>query len=100
MVFEIKSLAATEVPFNSSMKNCTPSAASCWELKLKGAWQDTEILRLRAHKKFDGSTGFLDLDFIFMFRVIDWKSGDKNCDSDGTLFQSDGKRHSVSAGWH
>ena len=29
MVFEIKSLAATEVPFNSSMKNFTPSAASC-----------------------------------------------------------------------
>ena len=38
----------------------------------------------------------LDLDFIFMFRVIDLRSGDKDGDSDGNLFQSDGK--SVSAG--
>ena len=29
MVFEIKSLAATEVPFSSSMTNCSTSAASC-----------------------------------------------------------------------
>ena len=29
MVFEIKSLAATEVPFRSSMTNCSTSAASC-----------------------------------------------------------------------
>ena len=46
---------------------------------------------MRAHKKFDGSTGLLDLDFIFMFRVIDFRSGDKDDDSDGTLIQSDGK---------
>ena len=46
---------------------------------------------MRAHKKFDGSTGLLDLDFIFMFRVIDLRSGDKDGDSDGTLFQNDGK---------
>ena len=50
---------------------------------------------MRAHKKFDGSTGLLDLDFIFMFRVIDLRSGDKDGDSDGTLFQSDGKTVSV-----
>ena len=100
MVFEIKSLAATEVPFSSSMKNCSTSAASWGELKLKGAWRGSEILQLRAHKKFDGSTDFLDLDFIFMFRVIDWKSGDKDGDSDGTLFQTNGERHSVSARWH
>ena len=50
---------------------------------------------MRAHKKFDGSTGLLDLDFIFMFRVIDLRSGDKDGDSDGTLFQSDGKTLSV-----
>ena len=53
---------------------------------------------MKAHKKFDGSTGLLDLDFIFMFRVIDLRSGDKDGDSDGTLFQSDGK--TLSAGWH
>ena len=39
---------------------------------------------MRTHKKFDGSTGLLDLDFIFMFRVIDLRSGDKDDDSDGT----------------
>ena len=50
---------------------------------------------MRAHKKFDGSIGLLDLDFIFMFRVIDLRSGDKDGDSDGTLSQSDGKILSV-----
>ena len=50
----------------------------------------TEILRVRTHKKLDGSTGLLDLDFIFIFRVTDFKSGNKY-DSDGTVFQSDGK---------
>ena len=50
---------------------------------------------MRAHKKFDGSTGLLDLDFIFMFRVIDLRSGDKDGDSDSTLFQSDGKTFSI-----
>ena len=50
---------------------------------------------MRAHKKFDGSTGLLDLDFIFMFRVIDLRSGDKDGDSDGTLFQSEGKTLNV-----
>ena len=56
------------------------------------------MLRVRAHEKFDGSTGLLDLDFIFMFRVIDLRSGDKDGDSDGTLFQT--IRYSVSGGWH
>ena len=55
----------------------------------------SEILRVRADKKFDGSTGLLDLNFFFMFRVVDLKSGDKDGDSDGTLFQSDGKTLSV-----
>ena len=50
---------------------------------------------MRAHKKFDGSTCLLDLDFIFMFRVIHLRSGDKDEDSDGTLLQSDSKRLSV-----
>ena len=54
-----------------------------------------EMLRVRAHEKFDGSTGLLDLDFIFMFRVIDLRSGDKDGDSDGTLFQSEGKTLNV-----
>ena len=47
---------------------------------------------MRANKKFDGSTGLLDLDyFIFMLRVIDLRSRNKDGDSDGALFQSDGK---------
>ena len=50
---------------------------------------------MRAHKNFDGLTGLLDLDFIFMLRVIDLRTGDKDGDSDGTLFQSDGKTLSV-----
>ena len=50
---------------------------------------------MRAHKEFDGFTGLLDLDFIFMFRVIDLRSGDKDGDYDGFLFQSDGKTLSV-----
>ena len=102
MVFEIKSLAATEVPFSSSITNCSTSVASCCELKLKGALKDSEILRVRAHKKFDGSTGLLDMDFIFMFRVIDLRSGYKDGDSDGTrktLVRAT-VRHSVSAGRH
>ena len=97
MVFEIKSLAATEVPFSSSMTNCSSSAACYWELNLNGAWQDTEILQERAHKNFDGSTGLLGLDFLVMFRVIDFRSQDIDDDSDGTLIQSDGK--TLSACW-
>ena len=46
---------------------------------------------MRAHKKFDRSTGLLDLDFIFMFRIIDFRSGGKDDDSDGTLTKSHGK---------
>ena len=57
--------------------------------------EDSEILRVRAHKKFDRSTGLLDLDFIFMFRVIDLRSGNQDGDSDGTLFQNDRKTLSV-----
>ena len=91
MLFEIKSLAATKVPFSSSMTHCNTSTASWWEFKLNGVLWDSEILRVRAHKKFDESTGFLDLYFIFMFRVTDFRSVDKDDDSDGTLFQSDSK---------
>ena len=86
MVFEIKSLAATEVHFSSSMTNCSSSGTYCWELKLNGGWRDSEILQVRAHKKFDGSTSLLDLDFIFMLRVIDLRNGDKDGGSHGTLF--------------
>ena len=49
------------------------------------------MLRVRDHVKFDWSTGFLDVGFIFMFRVIDLRSRDKDGDSDGTPFQSHGK---------
>ena len=48
-----------------------------------------------AHKKFDGSIAFLDLDFIFKFRVFNFRNGDKDGDSDGALFQSDGKALSI-----
>ena len=84
MILKIKSLGVTEASFSSSMTNCSTSAASCWELKSNGAWRDSEILRVRAHKNFGESTSLLDLNFISMFKV-------KDEDSDGTLFQSDGK---------
>ena len=76
------------------MTNCSTSAASCWELKLNGLWRDSQILRVRAHKKFNGSTGLLDLDFIFMFRVNDLRSGITMV-TDGTLSQSNGKTLNV-----
>ena len=41
---------------------------------------------MRAHKKLDGSTGLLELEFIFISRVIGLGSGDKDGGSDGTLF--------------
>ena len=50
---------------------------------------------MRAHKRFDRSIGLLDLDFIFTLRVIDLRCGDKDGDSAGTLFQSDGKTLNV-----
>ena len=50
---------------------------------------------MSAHKKFNGSTALLDLNFLSMFRVIDLRNGDEDDDSDGTLFQSDGKTLSV-----
>ena len=37
MILEMKSLAATEVPFSSSMTTCSTSAACCCALKLNGA---------------------------------------------------------------
>ena len=51
---------------------------------------------MRAYKIFDGSTGLLEMDFIFLFRVIHLRNGDKDGDSDGSLFLSDGKTLSVS----
>ena len=57
-------------------------------------------MRERSHKNFDGSTGLLDLDFIFIFRGIDLRNGAKDGDSDGTLFQSDGKTFTVFGGKH
>ena len=46
-------------------------------------------------KNFLDQLVLLDVNFIFMFRVIDVRSRDKDDDSDGTLFQSDGKALSV-----
>ena len=40
---------------------------------------------MRAHKKYDGSAGLLNLLFIFLIKVIDFKSGDKDDDPDGTI---------------
>ena len=53
---------------------------------------------MRTHKNLGGSPGLLDLDFIFMFRVTDLRSADKDGDSDSTLFQSDGKTQCLQDG--
>ena len=58
-------------------------------------YDETQILWVKAHKTFYGSTGLLDLNFIFIFRVLDSRSGDKDDNSDGTLIQSDGKTPST-----
>ena len=86
MVFEIKSLATTEVPFSSSTTNCSTTATSWWELKLNSALWDSEILQGRGHINL----GMLDLDFTLMVVVIDFKTGDKDNGS-GTIFQGGGK---------
>ena len=84
-------VSMSKKPFSLSGTNCRTSAASWWELKLNGEWWGSEILQVRAHKKFDECTGLLVLDFIFMFIVIDFGNKDKDGNSYSTLFQSNGK---------
>ena len=46
-----------------------------------------DSLRLKAHKKLDGSTGSVEFFFTAMLRLITHNIGDKMFDSEGTLFQ-------------
>ena len=56
-------------------------------------------MQVRAHKRFDGSAGLLDLDFIFMFRVIDLDMEIKMMTL-MVLYSRAVVRHSVDAGRH
>ena len=89
-VLEIKLLAANDTPLTSSKTTCSISAASCWELKLKGATLVLHKLCFKAHKKFDGSLGSVEFFLTAMLRLIVHNIGDKWFDSQGTLFQSEG----------
>ena len=57
---------------------------------------------MRAHTKFSGSTGLLDMDFIFMFRVTDFRNGDVIIllMTLMILYPRVMVKHSVSVGWH
>ena len=60
-LLEIKLLAANDTLLSSPKTTCSISATSCWELKSKGATLVLDKLRFKAHKKFDGSIGLLEL---------------------------------------
>ena len=77
-VLESDSSVFIDVPFNSLKTTCRISATSCWELKLKGALRVDEILRLSAHKKFEGSIGTTDFSLIAIFSATDFSS-EGNC---------------------
>ena len=87
IVLEIKLLAANDTPLSSSKTTCSISATSCWELKSKGITLVLDKVHFKAHKKLDGSTGFLEFFFMVMLRLMACNIGDKVLDSEGTLFQ-------------
>ena len=68
---ESKSSALIDVPFISSITTCRISATSSLKLKSKGALQVEEILRVSAHRKFEGSIGTVDFSLIATFSAID-----------------------------
>ena len=90
-VLETKSAARVDVPLSSSRTTWSTSTTSCCVLKLKGALRIDDILRCNAQRKFDGSTALLLRFLTAMFKEIDFSSGDRVVDSDGTWFQSSGK---------
>ena len=90
-VLEMRSFAATDVPFNSLKTCCKTSAASYCKLKSKGTSWALDIVLLSAHKKFDGSIGLTDLSFNAMLSDIAFESGDKILHSAGVVFQRGGK---------
>ena len=86
-VFEIRSFAKMNVPLRLSKTICNTSTASCGELKSNGTLQILEILRLRAHRKLDGSIVFKAFFWMDIFKVVAFEMGDIMEDSNGTLLQ-------------
>ena len=89
-MLESKSSVLIDVPFNSSKTAYKSSAASCWELKSKGALQVDEILSLSAQRKFEGPIDTADFSFIAIFSAIDFSNGDNCEDSTEEVLQSKG----------
>ena len=86
-VFETRSFAKTDVPLRSSKTTCNTSRGSCWELKSNGTLQISDILRLRAHRKFDGPIGFKSFFQMDILKVVTFEMGNVMEDSDGNLPQ-------------
>ena len=84
IVLKIKLLAANETPLSSSKTTCSISAKSCWELKSKDATLVLDKLRFKVHKKFDGSTGFVEFFLTAILRLIACNMGEKWFNSKGT----------------
>ena len=83
IVSKIKLLAANETPLSSSKTTCSISAKSCWELKSKDAMM-LDKLHFKIHKKFDGSTAFVEFFLTAMLRLIARNMGEKCFNSKGT----------------
>ena len=58
-VLQIGWFAAIDIPFSSSKTTCSIFTTSCWVLKSKGTPLIMDSLGFKAHKKLDGSTGFV-----------------------------------------
>ena len=68
-VFEIRSLVMTNIPLRLSKTICSTLTVSYWELKPNGTFRISDILRLKAHRKLDGSIGFVAL---FGWTFLKW----------------------------
>ena len=82
--FETRPFGRMDVPLKLSKETCNISTASCWELKSNGTLQISDILHLRAHKKFHGS---ISLFWVDIFKVLVFEMGNTMEDSYGNLLQ-------------
>lgn len=84
-VVEKMSSAKAEEPLNSSRSMRKISGTSCWVLQLNGASRIEEILRSKALKNLDGSTGEdrFNKDIICATDLTNWERqgvSDEDCD--------------------
>ena len=91
--FETRSFAKTDVTLGSSKTTCNTSTASCRELTSNGTLWISDILCVRAHRKFDESLGFKAFSCMDIFKVEAFGMGDAMEDSGGNLLQRIGTVH-------